>query len=539
MPAKGYVSNLMGGLLSGFYGTPNPAAPSVLENLADAQTYNKARNYGEMLMAASIAAPFLAQGAMGGARRLDRAMNAPQFQAGFNRFMDNNPRLAEGLTALQSPSQIFIGKNSKLWNADNESLFRRLEKEGKSREDIFKQTLTMRLPDGSLRQEVPDLLPDGQPWRANPRRLLQADGAYDNAYANAYREKFGREYDPARKEDLSVRDAKDLNDAGTQALREARSAKYFLQHDALNRGYPGLMDVQVVGNEKLLPMGGSFDPYRKELTVGVRGLTDEAVGNDFINPNLMRALNDTALHEAQHFAQSADKTARGANPEDVSSAVAMAFREEAQNAPDRLEKLLGEFERGKRVSKAQKTYRNYQAASKMHFDGRATEARILALPGGKKALEDAATLYPDDKARQLKRASAALSRKFRADLEKTPGWLTNVVFRKAVEAAPKNFSRIMAAREKDAMSIPGMAKLIDINKRFNRIDRLPKLAKYQNSYGEVEARLAGHRRNYTDEQRRNSFPLSREQLEASTRPVMGDKYLNLLRDDLFWFLKPD
>lgn len=50
----------------------------------------------------------------------------------------------------------FIGKNAKSWNKAMESKFLDLEKQGFSPADIWKQTGTLRAPDGKLRQEVSD-----------------------------------------------------------------------------------------------------------------------------------------------------------------------------------------------------------------------------------------------------------------------------------------------------------------------------------------------------------------------------------------------
>jgi hypothetical protein len=50
----------------------------------------------------------------------------------------------------------FIGKGSKLWNAESNSIAKALEKEGLAPETIWSQTGNVKAPDGKWRQEIPD-----------------------------------------------------------------------------------------------------------------------------------------------------------------------------------------------------------------------------------------------------------------------------------------------------------------------------------------------------------------------------------------------
>jgi len=50
----------------------------------------------------------------------------------------------------------FIGKGSKLWNAESNSIAKALEKEGVAPETIWSQTGNVKAPDGKWRQEIPD-----------------------------------------------------------------------------------------------------------------------------------------------------------------------------------------------------------------------------------------------------------------------------------------------------------------------------------------------------------------------------------------------
>lgn len=536
MPAKGYVSNLLGGLLSGFYGTPNPAAPSVLENLADAQTYNNARNYGEMAMAGAIAAPFLAQGAMGGAMRLDRAMSTPKFQAGFNRLMDNNPRLAEGLTALQSPSQIFVGQNSKLWNADNESLFRRLEKEGKSREEIYKQTLTMRLGDGTLRQEVPD-----GDFRINPRRLLQGDGAYEAAYAEKFREMHGRDYDPMQKDNLTVKQAKELDDAARQGLAESRSAYHLIDHGPVRRGYPSLMNVDVEARPEAHVASGSFLPRggvsgEGKIMVGTKGLTDgtgDNYGDLWLNPRANADFNDTVMHELQHYLQSKDGTAHGSTVDTAKSSMRAQARVDSMRFPYGLRDLVDRKANYKQLSEANRLTRQRSAVFQMIRNEKITEARLEAIPGGKKILKQYAEKFPDDKTSQLTFAAGALYKDLGRRISKLPN--TTMVNEQKARRLPPGRGKSMAKEYDEMMMTPGVPSLLAIDEQATRLSNMSPFAVYQNAYGELEARLAAHRRNMTEQQRRATFPLSRQSMVDSAGEYATPDSLRFLSEKNLWY----
>ena len=56
------------------------------------------------------------------------------------------------------PNYIFIGENARTWSQANANKFLKLEKEGKSQIEIWKETGTFRAPDGQLKQEIPDNL---------------------------------------------------------------------------------------------------------------------------------------------------------------------------------------------------------------------------------------------------------------------------------------------------------------------------------------------------------------------------------------------
>lgn len=55
-----------------------------------------------------------------------------------------------------APMGTFIGKNSKLWNPNQEQMFLQLEQKGLSPEEIWSKTGTLRGKEGALRQEIPD-----------------------------------------------------------------------------------------------------------------------------------------------------------------------------------------------------------------------------------------------------------------------------------------------------------------------------------------------------------------------------------------------
>lgn len=155
-----------------------------------------------------------------------------------------------------NPMLTFIGKGSKLWNSDLAKQAVELEKKGIAPEEIWRQTGTLRAPDGELRQEISDI------------------GAKitDNVYEGIKSKKkyFGK-----------------MKDA--------------LEHPELYKAYPKSKNVDAIMYAAPEP-SGSFWQNTNEIMVGAPGTTSQ---------------KSVALHELQHWIQGKENWAKGGSPENV------------------------------------------------------------------------------------------------------------------------------------------------------------------------------------------------------------------------------
>jgi len=149
----------------------------------------------------------------------------------------------------------FIGKGSKLWNAESNSVAQALEKQGVAPETIWSQTGNVKAPDGKWRQEIADTNVDLVP---NYKKLIKDYGV--------------------------------------------RKQSGILSHNNLYEAYPELKDAYM---QQL---------RASEVASGTKG----SAGNNTIELNFSKdpknELISTALHENQHLIQDLENTARGGSP---------------------------------------------------------------------------------------------------------------------------------------------------------------------------------------------------------------------------------
>jgi len=149
----------------------------------------------------------------------------------------------------------FIGKGSKLWNAESHNIAKALEKEGAAPEAIWSQTGNVKAPDGKWRQEIADTNID----------IMQN-------YKKA------------------------IKDYGV------RKQQSILSHPELYNAYPELKDTYM---QQL---------RASEVASGTKG----SAGNNTIELNFSKdpknELLSTALHENQHLIQDIENMGRGGSP---------------------------------------------------------------------------------------------------------------------------------------------------------------------------------------------------------------------------------
>lgn len=149
----------------------------------------------------------------------------------------------------------FIGKGSKLWNAESNSVAKALEKEGLAPETIWSQTGNVKAPDGKWRQEISDV---GSKITDNVYEGIKANKRFEGTMSTA------------------------------------------LEHPELYKAYPDLANIKTSMYASPIS-SGSYDDYTNTILVGGPGTTSQ---------------KSTALHELQHGIQSQEKFGRGGNVEE-------------------------------------------------------------------------------------------------------------------------------------------------------------------------------------------------------------------------------
>lgn len=249
----------------------------------------------------------------------DRARNLNEMTAAAAREgVDYGPasqRLGGLLADAYNPVGMFIGPTSPLFNKQMAFEATKLAKKGKTPQEIWQQTGTVKGPDGQWRQEISD-----QPAQFNLAKDIQAKGkkvaesVATNKQAlaeNQQRSKQGKDLFPKEltqaKKDLKAQ-TEDMEFALKRAYgysddpRSGNLASIAIDHPELFKAYPGLADLIVKQGAMSGADGTLGSLYGNLLNVSSKGLTQ--------NPR------STALHEMQHAIQEREGFAVGGNTRD-------------------------------------------------------------------------------------------------------------------------------------------------------------------------------------------------------------------------------
>lgn len=161
----------------------------------------------------------------------------------------------------------WIGPNANTWDSAQAQLFRKMEKLGYSKEEIFSQTRTIRMNNGKLAQEIGD---KDQTW--NPE-YLNDNGGLDMYVHN--------------------------NERGSD-LKGAVKLGDLLDHPGLFNAYPQLKDTTVILDKSGLIGSGSYNYNHNQIILNV----GDGYGNAIrLNKGAMGKILDTLTHEYQHTIQ--------------------------------------------------------------------------------------------------------------------------------------------------------------------------------------------------------------------------------------------
>jgi hypothetical protein len=219
------------------------------------------------------------------------------------------------------PKQIMIGRNAKTFRHADAALAAQMEKDGKSRADIWQATRTFRAPDNELRQELSDA------------DMKYTSGAVEKKqYTNAR-----KRYEQAKARATTPEELNDANDYWNKKRSDVifnlkGDAADFVDHPELFAAYPELAKYTF----------NQLEPTHNQFTAA------ETV-NGFYSPGGQRITintdapykRSTALHELQHAIQEIEGWQGGSSPDYTAAKMAERdiAKKEAKEIQDRIDNM--------------------------------------------------------------------------------------------------------------------------------------------------------------------------------------------------------
>jgi hypothetical protein len=217
-----------------------------------------------------------------------------------------------------APMQIMIGPKAKTFRHDAAALAEQMEREGKTPDEIWQATKTMRAPDNQFRQELSDL---NMRYSASPVRSRQYETDRKRYSQAIDRATTPDELQAAQKYYEKQRRKNSLNFSG--------KAQEFVEHPELFEAYPELAnyvfrELEPTNKQFTAPetVYGFYSPGQKSITVS----TDAPFKRS------------TALHELQHAIQEIEGWQSGSSPEYM--ATKLAERDVFKDAVQKQQELL-------------------------------------------------------------------------------------------------------------------------------------------------------------------------------------------------------
>jgi hypothetical protein len=220
-----------------------------------------------------------------------------------------------------APKQIMMGPMAKTWRKADADLAVQMEKDGRSRADIWEATRTFRAPDGKLRQELSD-----------------ADMKYTSgAVEKKQYESAKKRYEQAKSKATTPEEVNDANDYWNKTKINAifnltGKAQDFVDHPELFAAYPELAkytfkQLEPTHNQFTAPetVNGFYSPSSQRITIN----TDAPYKRS------------TALHELQHAIQEIEGWQGGSSPDYMTAK--MAERDMAKASQKRIQDKIAEL----------------------------------------------------------------------------------------------------------------------------------------------------------------------------------------------------
>lgn len=211
-----------------------------------------------------------------------------------------------------APVGMFIGQGSKLWKPEQAFKAAKMEKQGKSPEEIWRETGTVKAPDGNWRQEISDkeAVALMKPQSGNMEYLEKfSKELYGVPYGRLPFKGIGLGKERQAVIKLADEEMNKFNKVGTS-----------LEHPELYKSYDDLKNIDL------------FQSYGTDRS----GSFVENKGSPYINmiaPN-KEQLKSGLLHELQHGIQVKEGWARGGSPEEFLQPMKQEINNVAQQLSD-------------------------------------------------------------------------------------------------------------------------------------------------------------------------------------------------------------
>ena len=251
----------------------------------------------------------------------------------------------------------FIGKGSKLWNAESNNIAKALEKEGVAPETIWSQTGNVKAPDGKWRQEIPDntsatgLLEKGKSYKL-------PEGLKHEELYKAYPELQNVGISLKAKPDNSSYFAPELNQIKIGTYSNESNIPSFIKNAMRQKEENAVYAKAKELNAKKLLTPEVENKMSQELK-------DIDLKYANLNTNAFYPNQRMALHETQHAIQGLEGFAKGGSPSDMGTYLQVY-------QPEKYMSLIGSKDMGKMDEAQRDMYKRLAG----EVESRLTENRL-------------------------------------------------------------------------------------------------------------------------------------------------------------------
>jgi len=295
---------------------------SAAQDVQESKRHFDEGDYGDAALsylAASLGLIPLAAGMKGTIRNAGRAMKGVKDFATSDAAYNMMNKVASATGA--APMNIMMGPTSKTWNKTAAELAKQMEREGKSRNEIWQATKTFRAPDGQLRQEIPDAAMKYDAGPVEEKQFNRAKKRYEQSKALA-----------TTPEELDAANDYWNRTKVDSIFNLTGKAEDFVNHPELFAAYPDLAEIP------FKQLGADHNQFTAPAST--QGMF-KPLNNTIILNTDAQDRRSTALHELQHAIQKAEGWQGGSSPEYISAKMSERgiAKQEAKEIQDRIDNM--------------------------------------------------------------------------------------------------------------------------------------------------------------------------------------------------------